>query len=235
MHKDRAFDRKCKHLIDKNYMDSRAINACNTACKHAKLRPITAQVPPLHSVQNRLMSQQLPEQVQSDDYGFALDPLVPGQLMAQHYIRFKTMMAICAAPSPAGLPDLLMRIAHSAEFSSIKLRRSEKKPLNAINKGSSSSGGSSGSKDGKAHAVRFCVPDPHKPQKVKERISSGPEKIFIMVRQQLIDLGGGCMPASAWQNCPLLSSIFDLRNWSLFPSALDLLWLCSMRCHALTA
>ena len=102
--------------------------------------------------------------------------------MAQHYIRFKTMTAICATPSPAGLPDLLMRIARSAEFSSIKLRRSEKKPLNAINKGSSSSSSSGGSsKDGKAHAVRFCVPDPHKPQKAKERISSGPEKIFIMV------------------------------------------------------
>ena len=125
-----------------------------------------------------LMSQYRPAQVQSDEYGFALDPLVPGQLMAQHYIRFKTMTAICATPSPAGLPDLLMRIARSAEFSSIKLRRSEKKPLNAINKGSSSGGSS---KDGKAHAVRFCVPDPQKPQKAKERISSGPEKIFIMV------------------------------------------------------
>ena len=129
-----------------------------------------------------LMSHHLHAQVQTDEYGFALDPLVPGQLMAQHYIRFKTMMAICATPSPAGLPDLLMRIARSAEFSSIKLRRSEKKPLNAINKGGSNSGNGSSSKDRKAHAVRFCVPDPHKPQKAKERISSGPEKIFIMVR-----------------------------------------------------
>ena len=127
-----------------------------------------------------LMRQYLPAQVQTDEYGFALEPLVPGQLMAQHYIRFKTMMAICATQSPAGLPNLLMCIARSAEFSSIKLRRSEKKPLNAINKGSSSSGSSS--KDGKAHAIRFCVPDPHKPQKAKERISTGPEKIFIMVK-----------------------------------------------------
>lgn len=53
---------------------------------------------------------------------------------------------------------------------------SEKKHLNAINKGSSNHAG-------KQHAVRFCVPDPNKPQKTKERISTGPEKIFIMVRE----------------------------------------------------
>ena len=114
-------------------------------------------------------------QVQTDEYGFALEPLVPGQLMARHYIRFKTMVAMCNTPSPAGLPQLLMTIARSAEFSGIKLRRSEKKPLNAINKGS-------GPEKGKSHAVRFCVPDPHKPQKTKERISTGAEKIFIMVQ-----------------------------------------------------
>ena len=95
--------------------------------------------------------------------------------MARHYIRFKTMVAMCTTPSPAGLPELLMKIACSAEFSGIKLRRSEKKPLNAINKGSSKVEGS------KAHAVRFCVPDPNKPQKTKERINTGPDKIFIMV------------------------------------------------------
>ncbi|DBB06327.1 TPA: Sec63 [Trebouxia sp. C0004] len=118
--------------------------------------------------------------VHTDEYGFALEPMVPGQLMARHYIRFKTMVAMCNTPSPAGLPELLMTIACSAEFSSIKLRRSEKKPLNAINKGSNVEGG-------KAHAVRFCVPDPHKPQKTKERISTGPEKIFIMVNEGLSD------------------------------------------------
>ncbi|KAL0036137.1 hypothetical protein WJX79_005176 [Trebouxia sp. C0005] len=118
--------------------------------------------------------------VQTDEYGFVLEPMVPGQLMARHYIRFKTMVAMCNTPSPAGLPELLMTIACSAEFSSIKLRRSEKKALNAINKGSNVEGG-------KAHAVRFCVSDPHKPQKAKERISSGPEKIFIMVNEGLSD------------------------------------------------
>ncbi len=106
--------------------------------------------------------------------------MVPGQLMARHYIRFKTMVDVCNTPSPAGLPELLMTIAGSAEFSGIKLRRSEKKPLNAINKGSNVEGG-------KGHAVRFCVPDPHKPQKAKDRIRTGPEKIFIMVIAILLE------------------------------------------------
>ncbi len=94
-------------------------------------------------------------QVQTDEYGFVLEPMV-------------------------------MTIAGSAEFSGIKLRRSEKKPLNAINKGSNVEGG-------KAHAVRFCVPDPHKPQKTKERIGNGPEKIFIMV---IAILSENCLPCS---------------------------------------
>jgi len=104
------------------------------------------------------------------------------------------MVAMCNTPSPAGLPELLMTIAGSAEFSGIKLRRSEKKPLNAINKGSNVEGG-------KGHAVRFCVPDPHKPQKTKERIGSGPEKIFIMVIGALLGYfvvpgGTACLPCS---------------------------------------
>ena len=114
-------------------------------------------------------------QVETDEYGFALEPLVPGQLMAHHYIHFKTMKDICTISGQAGLPDLLMAVARSEELSGIKLRRSEKKPLNAINKGSSNSAD-------KAHNVRFCVPDPNKPQKAKERISTSAEKIFVMVR-----------------------------------------------------
>ena len=146
-----------------------------------------------------LTGQQVCAQVQTDEYGFALAPLVPGQLMAQHYIRFKTMVAICNIPSPAGLPDLLMSIARSADFSSIKLRRSEKKPLNVINKGSSGQGE-------KAHAVRFSVPDAHKPQKTKERISSGPEKIFVMVcGLSCPEKAVGCVPADLFQAASLLT------------------------------
>lgn len=115
-------------------------------------------------------------QVETDEYGYALAPLVPGQLMAHHYIHFTTMKSICTTSGQAGLPDLLMAVARSEELAGIKLRRSEKKPLNAINKGSSSTAD-------KEHAVRFCVPDPHKPQKAKERISSSAEKIFVMVAQ----------------------------------------------------
>ena len=141
-------------------------------------------------------------QVQTDEYGFVLEPMVPGRLMARHYIRFKTMVDMCNIPSPAGLQELLMTIASSAEFSGIKLRRSEKKPLNAINKGSNV-------ESGKAHTVRFCVADPHKPQKTKERIGSGPEKIFIMVIDALVGYlvvpgGTACLPCSdVWHRCKL--------------------------------
>ena len=120
-------------------------------------------------------------QVETDEYGFALEPLLPGQLMAHHYINFKTMKDICMISGHAGLPDLLMAIARSQELSGIKLRRSEKKPLNAINKGSSSTAD-------KVHAVRFYVPDPKKSQKAKERISTSAEKIFVMVRPQAVML-----------------------------------------------
>lgn len=142
--------------------------------------------------------------------------------MARHYIRFKTMVAMCTTPSPAGLPELLMTIAQSAECSAIKLRRSEKKPLNAINKGGSA-------ENGKVHAIRFCVPDPHKPQKTKERISSGPEKIFIMVSSTMcvlatsrcftaILLGSGC----AWYVTLLQAKhvmcnrAWHLQSWHLW-------------------
>ena len=62
-------------------------------------------------------------QVETDEYGFSLEPLVPGQLMAHHYINFKTMKAICTTPGAAGLPALLMAIAGSEELSGIRLRR----------------------------------------------------------------------------------------------------------------
>ena len=60
---------------------------------------------------------------------------------------------------------------------------SEKKALNAINKGSNSSDASM------QHCIRFCVSDPQKPHKAKERISTGPEKIFIMVHMSSRKLG----------------------------------------------
>ena len=69
----------------------------------------------------------------------------------------------------ASVPDLLMAVAKAQEYSNIKLRRGEKKVLNAINKSVSE------------EKVRYCVPRPENRDKAKERITTGPEKIFILV------------------------------------------------------
>ena len=79
------------------------------------------------------------------------------------------MIGLMSAPPHASLPDLLKIISESQEFDSIKLRRGEKKVLNAINKSW---------KEGK---IAYCVPNPANKEKHKERITDGPEKIFILV------------------------------------------------------
>ena len=84
----------------------------------------------------------------------------------------QTMIGLMSIPAHASLPDLLMTIASSTEFDSIKLRRAEKKALNAVNKSHG---------EGR---IRYCVPNPAKPEKHKERISTGPEKIFILVSRR---------------------------------------------------
>ncbi len=40
--------------------------------------------------------------------GGTLTAKVQGELMAHHYIKFKTMIALITAPSHASLPDLVM-------------------------------------------------------------------------------------------------------------------------------
>lgn len=50
-------------------------------------------------------------QVKQDADGFALEALVPGNLMAQHYMRFKTMALMCRAPPQLQMIDLVMLIA----------------------------------------------------------------------------------------------------------------------------
>ena len=80
------------------------------------------------------------------------------------------MIRLLGAPSHASIPDLLMLVAHADDFDSIRLRRGEKKVLNAINKSVA---------EGR---IRFCVPSAPGSQKHKQRITSGPEKIFILVR-----------------------------------------------------
>lgn len=79
------------------------------------------------------------------------------------------MAALQNAPEHASLPDLLMLVAGSKEFEGIRLRRGEKKVLNAINKSI---------KDGR---IRFCIPQSSSSRRPAERISTSQEKIFILV------------------------------------------------------
>lgn len=50
-------------------------------------------------------------QVRTDDDGFTLEPLQPGIIMAEKYIRLKTMISLCSSPPKATIPDLINIIA----------------------------------------------------------------------------------------------------------------------------
>ncbi|PSC72871.1 putative ATP-dependent DNA helicase HFM1 isoform B [Micractinium conductrix] len=110
--------------------------------------------------------------VRLHDDGFSLEPLPPGQIMAERYIRFKTMVSLGGAPSGAAMPDLLKIVAGSAELSSIKLRRSEKKILNESNK---------------AGGTRHPLINPEKPGKLLERVATGADKIYVLINEGLSD------------------------------------------------
>ena len=53
----------------------------------------------------------LPLQVRLHDDGFGLEPLQPGQIMAEKYVRMKTMVSLCSAPQGAAIPDLISILA----------------------------------------------------------------------------------------------------------------------------
>ena len=71
-------------------------------------------------------------QVILDEDGFGLQPEMAGLLMAQHYIRFQTMIGMLQIGQGASMADLLWVIADSEELSEIVLRRSEKKVQQAV-------------------------------------------------------------------------------------------------------
>ena len=77
------------------------------------------------------------------------------------------MVRMMLLPGHAPMPALLHLLAEAEEFSSICLRRGEKKALNAINKD--------------AGCVRFFVHEDGKPARPMERIKTAAEKIFILV------------------------------------------------------
>ncbi|KAL4421686.1 hypothetical protein ABPG77_010630 [Micractinium sp. CCAP 211/92] len=110
--------------------------------------------------------------VRLQEDGFGLEPLQPGQVMSERYIRMKTMVSLCNAPKGAAIPDLIAILAGSAELSNIKLRRSEKKVINAINHSA---------------GVRYPLMNPAKPSKVLERVATGADKIFVLINEGLSD------------------------------------------------
>eukprot|EP00887_Chlorella_sp_A99_P002756 scaffold6.g2756.t1 len=131
--------------------------------------------------------------VRTDDDGFMLAPLLPGQallntpvpclqIMVESYIRMRTMVHICSAPQGATLPDLIAVLAKSAELSTIKLRRSEKKVLNEANA---------------SDRLRHHIMNPAKPNKARavasggapvlERISTSEHKVFVLLNEGLAD------------------------------------------------
>ena len=81
--------------------------------------------------------------------------------------RLPTMVRMMLLPGHASMSSLLHLLAGAEEFSSICLRRGEKKALNSINKD--------------AGCVRFFVHEDGKPAKPKGRIKTAAEKIFILV------------------------------------------------------
>jgi replicative superfamily II helicase len=109
--------------------------------------------------------------VRTDEDGFSLEPLQPGVIMAENYVRLPTMALVAGCPPGGGAAELLWVVARSAELSGIKLRSNEKKALNALNRG-----------DG----VRFHVMSAAKPDRVADRVATAADKIFLLVR----DSGG---------------------------------------------
>jgi ATP-dependent DNA helicase HFM1/MER3 len=110
--------------------------------------------------------------VRTDDEGYSLEPLEPGVIMAEHYVKLATMVDLCQCPVGGGVPQLLWVIARSSELSSIKLRRNEKKVLNTVNK---------------SEALRHHVMSASRSDRVVDRISTSADKLFILLNFGLAD------------------------------------------------
>ncbi|MCO5575659.1 hypothetical protein L7F22_029463 [Adiantum nelumboides] len=108
--------------------------------------------------------------IQTDEDGYILRPLEPGRLMAKYYLCFETMKLIVQSTSGSTMEDLLHILTQAQELKWIKLRRTEKKLLNDIN--SDIPG-----------RLRFHVVSPN--GKVKKRIQTAEEKIFILTNDAM--------------------------------------------------
>ncbi|KAG0617455.1 hypothetical protein M758_5G190600 [Ceratodon purpureus] len=108
--------------------------------------------------------------VNTDEFGYILTPLEPGRIMEKYYLQFETMKSITNAPERSSMEELILVLANAEELSWIKLRRDEKKRLNDINADMSG-------------RIRYHVNTPN--GKLKKRIQSDAEKIFVLVNDAL--------------------------------------------------
>ncbi|XP_051146155.1 DExH-box ATP-dependent RNA helicase DExH17 [Andrographis paniculata] len=110
------------------------------------------------------------QMIWTDEDGFLLKPLAPGELMTKYYLKFNTMRHIIQAPENCSIEDALHIICLAEEISWIQLRRNEKKFLNDINI----------DKEGR---LRFHILDDN--GKRRRRIQTREHKIFILVNDCL--------------------------------------------------
>jgi len=101
-----------------------------------------------------------------------MEPLEPGVIAAEHYINLETVEKMMAVAPSSTMPVLLDVIANSAELSGIKLKRSEKRPLNTINKGGT---------------IKYPLMNPAKPNKVLDRVTETWHKCFVLLNEALKD------------------------------------------------
>lgn len=110
--------------------------------------------------------------VRFDDDNFAIEPLQPGIIMAENYVKLSTMVNLCKCPPASSLSDLIWVVANSEELKSIVLRRSEKKVLNECNK---------------SDALRYHVMSAKRSDRVADRIATASDKIFVLLNRALAD------------------------------------------------
>ncbi|KAF8067393.1 MER3 [Scenedesmus sp. PABB004] len=120
--------------------------------------------------------------IATDEDSYGLGATAPGRLMAAHFLKLRTMAGIVGLGERPSVPSLLRVICGAEEFRATSLRRCERKVLNAINHAANPAA--------LRHSVMAAPPDgPGAPPsaKVKERITSAQEKLFILLNDGLAD------------------------------------------------
>ncbi|WIA13166.1 hypothetical protein OEZ85_006758 [Tetradesmus obliquus] len=115
----------------------------------------------------------------TDEDSYSLAATGPGRLMANHFLKLNTMAAIVSLGQRPNMPSLLRVICGAEEFRATSLRRCERKALNDINHSNDT------------QALRYPVmatnDDGSSTGKVKQRITSAQEKLFILLNDGLAD------------------------------------------------